>query len=262
MRRYRQPPPPPRSTGGLIRRRSSAGSCSRSLVVASASPAGSTSTGTSARARSARIRRRSKNAHRRTRDRVADPSPRPRSSSATTSARARRRSARGLAVRHDHARPRRPAADTLSLLSFPRDLHVPIYCKARTSRVTIDRINSAWSTCGAQGTLDTVQKLTGDSGQLPDHRQFPRLQAAREQARRRLHDGRPSLHQHAGGPGGYATIDLHPGYQKLDGQQALDFVRFRHTDSDVYRLARQQLFLEALKDRVCESGSRSPRSRS
>src|SRR5204863_2623208 len=53
-----------------------------------------------------------------------------------------------------------------------------------------------------------------------------------------------------GGPSGYATIDLEPGYQKLDGQQALDFVRFRHTDSDLYRLARQQLFLEALRDRL------------
>ena len=47
-----------------------------------------------------------------------------------------------------------------------------------------------------------------------------------------------------------ATIDLQPGYQKLDGQQALDFVRFRHTDSDIYRNARQQLFIEALKDRL------------
>ena len=56
-----------------------------------------------------------------------------------------------------------------------------------------------------------------------------------------------------GGPGGYAKIDLEPGYQKLDGQEALDFVRFRHTDSDVYRLARQQLFLEALKDRMSSS---------
>src|SRR5258708_2856645 len=56
-----------------------------------------------------------------------------------------------------------------------------------------------------------------------------------------------------GGPSGYAKIDLEPGYQKLDGQQALDFVRFRHTDSDLYRLARQQLFLEALKDRMATS---------
>ena len=44
-----------------------------------------------------------------------------------------------------------------------------------------------------------------------------------------------------GGPSGYAKINLEPGYQRLDGQQALDFVRFRHTDSDLYRLARQQL---------------------
>ena len=37
------------------------------------------------------------------------------------------------------------------------------------------------------------------------------------------------------GPTGYATINLQPGYQKLNGYQALDFVRFRHTDSDLYR---------------------------
>ena len=53
-----------------------------------------------------------------------------------------------------------------------------------------------------------------------------------------------------GGPDGYATIDLEPGYQKLNGQQALDFVRFRHTDSDLYRNARQQLFIEALKSQL------------
>ena len=41
----------------------------------------------------------------------------------------------------------------------------------------------------------------------------------------------------------YANIDLQPGYQRLTGKQALDFVRFRHTDSDLYRLARQQLFV-------------------
>ena len=52
------------------------------------------------------------------------------------------------------------------------------------------------------------------------------------------------------GPTGYATINLQPGYQKLNGSQALDFVRFRHTDSDLYRNARQQSFVRALKDQV------------
>ena len=53
-----------------------------------------------------------------------------------------------------------------------------------------------------------------------------------------------------------------PGYQKLDGQDALNFVRFRHTDKDLYRNARQQLFLEALKDRLRRRAFRSSRSRS
>jgi len=46
------------------------------------------------------------------------------------------------------------------LLSFPRDLVVPIYCNP-TTPTTTDRINSAWTICGPRGTLDTVEKLTG-----------------------------------------------------------------------------------------------------
>ncbi len=56
-----------------------------------------------------------------------------------------------------------------------------------------------------------------------------------------------------GGDFGYATINLFPGYQKLGGYQALDFVRYRHTDSDLYRVARQQLFVRAFKDQVKSS---------
>ena len=48
----------------------------------------------------------------------------------------------------------------------------------------------------------------------------------------------------------YAAINLKPGYQHLDGRGALDFVRFRHTDSDLYRVVRQQEFVKALKQRV------------
>src|SRR4029077_1830667 len=45
----------------------------------------------------------------------------------------------------------------------------------------------------------------------------------------------------------YANINLQPGYQRLSGQQALDFVRYRHTDDDYHRIARQQEFVQALK---------------
>ncbi len=50
----------------------------------------------------------------------------------------------------------------------------------------------------------------------------------------------------------YSSIDIQPGYQKLCGDNqadsgALSFVRFRHTDSDIVRNARQQDFLRWAK---------------
>src|ERR1035437_3742345 len=46
----------------------------------------------------------------------------------------------------------------------------------------------------------------------------------------------------------YSSIDIQPGDQKLCDTQALQFVRFRHTDSDLVRNARQQDFLRWAKD--------------
>jgi polyisoprenyl-teichoic acid--peptidoglycan teichoic acid transferase len=48
----------------------------------------------------------------------------------------------------------------------------------------------------------------------------------------------------------YSSIDLQAGYQQLCGTQALQFVRFRHTDSDLVREARQQALLRWLSDDV------------
>ena len=53
----------------------------------------------------------------------------------------------------------------------------------------------------------------------------------------------------------FANIDLRPGYQRLKGRDALAYVRFRHTDSDLYRLARQQQFVKALKEQVSSNFS-------
>ena len=53
----------------------------------------------------------------------------------------------------------------------------------------------------------------------------------------------------------YANIDLQPGYQRLNGEQALDFVRFRHTDSDLYRVARQQEFVRSFREQVAQNFS-------
>jgi len=48
----------------------------------------------------------------------------------------------------------------------------------------------------------------------------------------------------------YANINIQPGYQKLCNEQALEYVRYRHTDSDFIRVARQQDFLRALREQV------------
>jgi LCP family protein required for cell wall assembly len=140
-----------------------------------------------------------------------------------------------------------PHNHTISLLSFPRDLLVPIYCKG-TVVASSDRINMAWSDCGPQGTLETVQHLT----KVPIHYLVTVDFHGCKLIVNKLGgvwmdvDHRYYVAPHTG----TAAIDLEAGYQKLDGGQALDFVRFRHTDSDLYRLARQQEFVEALKQRI------------
>lgn len=48
-------------------------------------------------------------------------------------------------------------------------------------------------------------------------------------------------------------IDFKPGRQHMDGTQALGFVRFRHSDSEVDRAKRQQDFLIAFKRRVAQN---------
>jgi LCP family protein required for cell wall assembly len=140
-----------------------------------------------------------------------------------------------------------PQQDTLSLFSFPRDLVVPIYCN-KTSAYATDRINTAWTDCGSQGTLDTVQKLTG----IPVNYLITLNFHGFKLIVNKLHGVYMNVdHRYYIPPNtGTAAINLEPGYQKLDGEQALEFVRFRHFDSDLYRNARQQLFLEALKDRL------------
>ena len=144
-----------------------------------------------------------------------------------------------------------PATDSISLLSFPRDMVVEVRCPGRAPYV--DRINAAYANCGPQGSLETVKALTGIpvnyliTVNFRGFRQIvDRLGGAWIDVDRRYFNDR-------GGPSGYAKIDLRPGYQKLSGRRALDYVRYRHTDSDLYRVARQQQFVKAFKAQVQES---------
>jgi len=151
-----------------------------------------------------------------------------------------------------------PTNNTLSLLSFPRDLWVNIYCRG-DAVYTQNRINSAWSICpgndGPSATLNTMEHLTGLKINYLITVDFH----AFKQLVNQLHgvymnvDRRYLIPPHTG----TSAINLQPGYQKLDGGEALSYVRFRHTDSDIYRTGRQQLFVEALKSRLRSSLSLS-----
>jgi LCP family protein required for cell wall assembly len=149
-----------------------------------------------------------------------------------------------------------PITKTISLLSFPRDLDVPIYCSP-SAPVTTDRINSAYSRCGSKGTLLTVGKLTG----LPINylitvnfhgfkEVVDKLNGVWMDVDRRYYNRNTGSYLN-----NFANINLQPGYQKLSGQQALDFVRFRHTDDDLHRVARQQAFVRSFREQVSTSFS-------
>jgi len=141
-----------------------------------------------------------------------------------------------------------PQTSSISLLSFPRDMAVPIHCPGQP--VTTDKINHAYFECGPQGSLQTIKALTGlDVNYLitVDFLGFVKL--VDRFGGVWLDIDRRYFNDH-GGPGGYAKIDLQPGYQRLTGRQALSYVRYRHTDSDLYRVARQQQFVKAFKSLI------------
>src|ERR671928_462417 len=151
-----------------------------------------------------------------------------------------------------------PIDKTVSMMSLPRDLLVPIYCRPGQP-VTTDRINSAYERCGTRGTLETVKALTGLSVNYLITVNFRGFKQVVDKLGGVWIDvDRRYFNDNAGltpGYNTYATIDLKPGYQRLSGSQALDFVRYRHTDSDLYRVARQQAFVKAFKEQVSASFS-------
>ena len=81
--------------------------------------------------------------------------------------------------------------------------------------------------------------------------------ADRRPRRRRVDRRRPPLLQPNVGTAAtnFSNINLRPGYQRLKGRDALAYVRYRHTDSDLYRLARQQQFVKALKQQISSNFS-------
>src|SRR5215218_4261849 len=144
-----------------------------------------------------------------------------------------------------------PARGATAVMSIPRDLKVNI----RTRRGTVtDKINAAYALGGPRLAVQTVSDLL----HIPIHhvvnvnfggfrRAVNRLKCVYVDVDRDyFNDNDPPN----GSQFDYATIDIDPGYQKLCGQDALDYVRYRHFDDDLVRAARQQSFLAAAKEQI------------
>ncbi len=141
-----------------------------------------------------------------------------------------------------------PDRNAIALLSLPRDLKVDI------PGVGTDKLNAAYSLGGPKLTLQTVKQLTGlDVNHLVnvDFTGFARAVNAIgcvyvDVDHRYYHKNSPF----APAVDDYAEINLQPGYQALCGFDALAFARYRHTDNDIVRAARQQAFLREARAKV------------
>ncbi len=141
-----------------------------------------------------------------------------------------------------------PSSHTVSLLSFPRDMRVAIHCPGRS--IWYDKINAAYPTCGPLGSLETVKELTHvPINYLISVNFLGFIQVVDKLGGVYMDVDRRYFNNHRG-PTGYAGINLEAGYQRLSGKQALDFVRYRHTDSDLFRVVRQQAFVRAAKEQL------------
>ncbi len=148
-----------------------------------------------------------------------------------------------------------PDKDAIALFSLPRDLRVDI------PGYGSDKLNAAYAYGGPELTLETVQNLTKTPAAPQgleinhvvniDFEGFARAVNAIECVyvdvdRRYFNTNQDSLSE----ADDYEEIDIQPGYQALCGFDALDYARYRHTDNDVIRAARQQDFLREARQKV------------
>jgi LCP family protein required for cell wall assembly len=144
-----------------------------------------------------------------------------------------------------------PDRGATAIMSIPRDLKAQIPTK---KGVVTDKINAAYAIGGPALTVKTVKALLGIKINHVVNMNFSGFRDAVDRLkcvyvdvdRRYYNDNNPPN----GSDSDYATIDIKPGYQKLCGAKALDYVRYRHFDTDLVRAARQQDFLRQAKDQV------------
>jgi LCP family protein required for cell wall assembly len=138
-----------------------------------------------------------------------------------------------------------PSKGAIALLSLPRDL------KVRIPGHGVDKLNASYATGGTKLTLKTIKLFTGLPINHVINVDFRGFRGAVDAIRCVYTDvDRRYFNDNANPNDQYATIHIEAGYQKLCGKDALDYVRYRHTDTDITRAARQQDFLRQAKAQV------------
>ncbi|MCC6830662.1 MAG: LCP family protein [Thermoleophilia bacterium] len=147
----------------------------------------------------------------------------------------------------------------ISMLSFARDLWVNI------PGIGQAKINAAYAAGERAGTggpgkvIETIKELTGQQVNGFVEIDFAGFAEMVDDLGGVYIDVDRRYFNDNSGPDKYEMIDLKPGYQKLNGADALDYVRYRHTDDDFARIVRQQTFLSELKRRTRGQLSQGPR---
>ena len=140
------------------------------------------------------------------------------------------------------------ASSTINVLSVPRDLKVDV------PGYGVEKLNAAYSEGGYNLLIKTIRSQVFP-GFYPNHVIDTNFQGFSDivDAIGCVYSDVDHRYYNDSALTDYSSIDIQPGYQKLCGDNqsvsgALPFVRFRHTDSDIVRNARQQDFLRWAKD--------------
>ncbi|MGA1212507.1 MAG: LCP family protein [Solirubrobacterales bacterium] len=140
-----------------------------------------------------------------------------------------------------------PDSDQISMLSIPRDLKVEI------PGVGTDKFNAAYAYGGTKLTLQTIRDLTGLQINHVISVDFQGFADAVDAIGCVYVDvDRDYFNSNEGKAPSemYAEIDIDPGYQKLCGPDALEYARYRHTDTDLVRSSRQQDLIGEVRNRL------------
>jgi LCP family protein required for cell wall assembly len=141
----------------------------------------------------------------------------------------------------------RVTPSAINLLSLPRDLKVNIPGHG------LDRLNAAYTYGGPALTTKVVQQITGLPINHVVNIDFTGFADAVNAVGCVYFDvDHHYYHSNVGLPISeqYAEINIHAGYQRMCGYNALQFVRYRHDDNDLVRSARQQAFLREARHQI------------